>query len=271
MEAARADVLGLFVHVAGELRDAADGVGTELEHDALRREQRLILLDERVLRLGEDALEVLLAQALELDADRETPLELGDEVGGLRHVKRARRDEEHVVGLHRAVFRRDLRALDDGQDVALHALAGDIRAGGIAVHGDLIDLVEEDDAAALRDLHGCLRDLVHVDELAGLLLCEDLARLLDADLALSMALRHEVAEHVLEVVTHALEARAREHADHRTARLLDVDLDELLFELAVLESLANPFAACLVFRLLFLLLLAVRVLGVAEEAAERIL
>ena len=138
------------------------------------------------------------------------------------------------------------------------------------MHSDLVDLVEEDDAAALRDLHGRLRDLVHVDELAGLLLREDLARLLDADLALPVALRHEVAEHVLEVVAHALEARAREHADHRAARLLDVDLDELLFEFAVLEALARPFAACLVFRLVLLLFLAV-VLGVAEETAERIL
>ena len=63
MEAAGADVFGLLVDVAGELGDAADGAVFEFQFDAFRCEHGLVLLDERVLRLGEDALEVFFPEA----------------------------------------------------------------------------------------------------------------------------------------------------------------------------------------------------------------
>ena len=44
-------------------------------------------------------------ERLELDADREAALQLRDEVRDLRDVERAGGDEEHVIGLHRAVLR----------------------------------------------------------------------------------------------------------------------------------------------------------------------
>ena len=188
-------------------------------------------------------------------------------------MERAGRDEQHVIRLDGTVFRRDLRAFDDRQDVALHAFARDVGPIRIAFDSDLVDLVEEDDAAALRDLDGRLRDFVHVDELARFFLREDLARLLDRDFALLAALRHEVAHHVLDVVAHALERRARKHADHRAARFDDVNLDEFFFELAVFEALAHPFTAGLVLRLLFfaVFLVVVIIFCAAEQAAERVL
>ena len=270
MQAAGTDVLGLLIDLTGELCDAADGIGLEGKRDAFRREQGLVLLDQGVLRLGQDALEILLAQRLELDANREAALELRDEVGRLRHVEGAGCDEEDVVRADRAVLRRDLRALDDWQDVTLHAFTRDIGARTVPLDSDFVDLIEEDDAAVLRDLDGLFGDGFHVDELASFFLREDLAGLCDRDLALLVALRHDVADHVLQVITHALEARAREHADHRAARLLDVDLDELVLELTLLEALADPFAASLILlRLLGLLVLLLVV--TAEEAAERVL
>ena len=186
-------------------------------------------------------------------------------------MERTGRDEEHMVRLDGAVLRRDLRAFDNRQDVALHTLARNVGAIRIALDGDLVNLVEEDDAAALGDLDGRLGDFVHVDELARFFLREDLARLLDRDFALLAVLRHEVADHVLDVVAHALERRACEHADHRAARFLDVDFDELFFELAVLQALAHPFAAGLILRLLVFFFFFLIVFGVAEQAAERIL
>ena len=66
--------------------------------------------------------------ALQLDADRQPALQLRQEVRRLGDVERARRDEEHVVGLHRPVLGRDGRALDERQEIALHALARDVGA-----------------------------------------------------------------------------------------------------------------------------------------------
>ena len=60
---------------------------------------------------------------VELDADREAALELGDQVRRLRDVERAGGDEQDVVRAHRAVLGGHRRALDDRQQVALHALA----------------------------------------------------------------------------------------------------------------------------------------------------
>ena len=60
------------------------------EPHALGLEQRGVLAGEGVLRLGQDAHEVVLGEGVELDADREAALELRDQVGRLRDVERAR-------------------------------------------------------------------------------------------------------------------------------------------------------------------------------------
>src|SRR4030095_12280534 len=51
---------------------------------------------------------------------------------GPRGVERARGDEQDVVGFNHAVARGDRRALDQRQEVALHALARDVGAGHLA-------------------------------------------------------------------------------------------------------------------------------------------
>ena len=133
----------------------APGVNGQL--DAFGREQRGVLLDQRALRLGQDADEILASERLELDADREAALELRDQVGGFRDVERARRDEEDVVGAHHPVLGIHRRTLDDRQDVALHALAADVGAVAALAAGDLVDLVDEDDARLLHALDGGAR------------------------------------------------------------------------------------------------------------------
>src|ERR1700694_5026203 len=54
---------------------------TLLEHklDVVEREELLVLLDERVLRLGEDPHDVLLVQVVQRHDDRQAADELGDE------------------------------------------------------------------------------------------------------------------------------------------------------------------------------------------------
>ena len=124
--------------------------------DALGLHQRHVLLDEARLRLRQDAAQVLRRQRLQLDADRQAALQLGQQVRRLGHVEGARGDEQHVVGLHRPVLGRDRGALDQRQQVALHALARDVGADAAALRAraDLVDLVEEHDAVVLDAADG---------------------------------------------------------------------------------------------------------------------
>ena len=95
-------------------------------------------------------------------------------------MKGAGGDEEDVVGLHHPVLRLHVGSLDDRQQVALHALARDVGAAHLALlAGDLVDLVEEDDAERLDALERVGGDVLHVDELLELLLEEDAPRLAD--------------------------------------------------------------------------------------------
>ena len=124
-------------------------VGRELERHAFGREQQRVLLDEAGVGLGQDRLEVVDRQRPELDADRKAPLQLGDQVARLGEVEGARGDEQDVVGLDHAVLGVDGRALDQRQQVALHALARDVGALRLGARRDLVDLVDEDDAVLL--------------------------------------------------------------------------------------------------------------------------
>ena len=135
-----------------ELRDRRDAVVGEPQVDAFGRHQRHVLLDQRAPRLGEDAHELRLAERLELDADREAALQLRNQVRRLRDVERAGGDEQDVIGADHAVLGVDGGAFDDRQDVALHALAADVRAVAAFAAGDLVDLVDEDDAGLLDAL-----------------------------------------------------------------------------------------------------------------------
>src|SRR5213594_799989 len=120
------DVLRARVHLHRNVRDRLHRIRRELQGHLLRPQQLRVLLEQRVLRFRQDADEILARQGVELDADREAPLELGDEVRGLRDVKGAGRDEQDVVGAHDPVLGRDGRALHDRQQVPLDALAGDV-------------------------------------------------------------------------------------------------------------------------------------------------
>ena len=186
-------------------------------------------------------------ERLELDADGEAALQLGDQVAGLGDVEGARGDEEDVVGLHRAVLGADRRALDDGQQVALHALAGDVGAARAALAaGDLVDLVEEDDADVLDALERLAHDLVHVDQLLGLLLQRMLARLGDADLAPLGLLRAPAcpASMSLRLTSISSMPCAGEDLDMGRACSADLELDLAVVELAGAQLLRAASRAC---------------------------
>ncbi len=78
-----------------------------------------------------------------------------------------------MVGLHRAVLGRDGGALDQRQKVALHALARHVGAGPALAAGNLVDLVEKNDAVVLDRLDRFLDQLVLIEQLVGLLIDQD--------------------------------------------------------------------------------------------------
>src|SRR5690606_13375503 len=132
VEPPRPDVLLAPVDVERGLRDQVDGVVAELDGEALGGEELLLLLREGIARLTEDADEVFLREVVELDANRKAPLKLGHEVARLAAVERAGGDEEDVIRLDRAVLGNHGASLHDRQQVALHALARDVRSARAA-------------------------------------------------------------------------------------------------------------------------------------------
>ena len=114
---------------------------------------------------------------LQLDADRQAALQLRQQIGRLGDVERARRDEQDVVGLHRAVLGRDRGAFDQRQQIALHAFARHVGADAAVARADLVDLVEKDDAVLLDRLDRFLRQLIGVEQLVGFLVDQDVVGL----------------------------------------------------------------------------------------------
>ena len=152
-----------------------------------------------------------------------------------------------MVGLHRAVFGADRGALDQRQQIALHALAADVAAAETAFHragADLVDLVEEHDAVVLGMLERVLRQPVTVQQPIRLVAFQRRARRGHRHAPL---LRRPAAEHVPHHVVQVdrlpgLHAGDFELADRHALRLADFDLDFPLVEFARAQHAAE-FAA----------------------------
>ena len=83
---------------------------------------------------------------LKLDADRQAALQFRQQVGRLRDVKCAGGDEQDVVCFHRPMLGVDGGALDQRQQVALHAFARNVSTALAFAPRDFVYLVKEDDA-----------------------------------------------------------------------------------------------------------------------------
>jgi hypothetical protein len=143
-----------------------------------------------------------------------------------------------VVGTDHAVLGGDRRAFHQRQQVALHALARDVGALHLAAAGDLVDLVDEDDAVLLDRAHRLEADLLLVHQPRGLLLGDEAQRLADRQLAALPARAAHVREHALDLLGELLHPRGCQDL-HVRAALRDVDLDLLVVELALAQHLAK--------------------------------
>src|SRR3984957_18315365 len=232
LQPARPDVLDGAVDLGCEAGDRRHRVIGEFEVEAFGLHQRDILLDQARLGVGEDALEIVLGQRFELDADRQAPLQLGQEVGGLGDVEGAGGHEQNMVGLDRAVLGGDRRALDQRQETALPALAG----------ADLVDLVEKHDAVALDFGDRVPNDRVLIEQLVSLGGDQRLMRVRHRHALGLRALA--LAENVAEIDSadrSAGHVRQFEHG-HAASALRQLDLDLLVVELARAELAAKGVA-----------------------------
>ena len=130
-----------------------------------------------------------------------------------------------VAGVHRGAF-------DDGQNVALHAFAGDVRAVAGFAAGDFVDFVDEEDAHLLDAVHGDARDLVHVNETVFFFLNQVIESLGNRHFALFLLLAEHAGEHVLDVDVHFLDALIGDDFEGRHRALADFHFHHALIELA---------------------------------------
>src|SRR5947209_16654983 len=148
-------------------------------------------------------------------------------------------NEQDVIGAHHAVATADRGAFDDGQDVALHALAGDVWPVAALASGYLIDFVQEDDARLFYALDRRARDLVHIDEALLFFLNQIFKSLADLHLPLLGALAEDVGQHVLDVDVHLLDALVGDDFKGGHRAFSDVEFYGALVQLAFPQLLAE--------------------------------
>src|SRR6267378_541066 len=240
----RADVFHLLVYLRRDARDFLDAVGGEFERRAVGLAQRGVLFGQRVLGLGHDPHEIRFRERRQLDADREAALQLRNQIARLGDVKRAGRDEQDVIGADVAIARLHGRAFDDRQQVALHALTGDVGTRTLAtLAGDLVDLIDEDDAVVLDAVERLVHYVVHVHELLQLFVDQDPARLVQMHGPALFLFGYQLLNHFAEIDVRPFHPLRRlHHLEHGEVLLLDFDFDVALLELPVLQLRAQLLA-----------------------------
>src|ERR1035438_1296221 len=116
-----------------------------------------------------------------------------------------------MIGTHEAVASVYGGAFHDGKNVALDALAADIRTVAGFAPGDLVDLVQKDDAVALHAFERHSRHLIHADQLLLFFLNQVFGGLRPAHLALASTLSEQARQNVLQIDVHFFHARSEEH------------------------------------------------------------
>ncbi|MNI39495.1 hypothetical protein D3C73_936780 [compost metagenome] len=148
-----------------------------------------------------------------------------------------------MVRLHRPVFGRDGRALDQGQQVALHPLARHVgAAAAILTRGHLVDLVQEDDALVLGQQQGLLGQALLIQQLVALLGDQRSHGLGDGQLdGLGAAAAH-LAQQVRQVQQADVAAARHVQTLDRRGRVGQGDLDFLVVQFAGAQLLAEGVA-----------------------------
>ena len=109
---------------------------------------------------------------------------------------------------------------------------------GLGARGDLVDLVEEDDAVLLDVLQRCGLDFLVIDQARGLLVSQRLHRFGDFHLAHALLAAADVLEHALDLLRQVFHA-GRSEDFHAGLGCGDLDLDFLVVEFPLAQLLAK--------------------------------
>ena len=143
-----------------------------------------------------------------------------------------------MIGFYHSVLGLHVGAFDDGQQVALHAFARDIRAtrSRSTLARNFVYFVEEDDSHRLDALQRVSGDIFLVDQLLQLLGQEDAASFGDFHAPFLLALGQHVLEHLGEIVDSFRSALRHHHVEHHRRLLGHLDFDLALVELTLGEQ-----------------------------------
>src|SRR5436305_12378425 len=101
-----------------------------------------------------------------------------------------------MSGPHGAVLGGDRSPLDQGKQVALHAFARNIGTDAPLAAGDLVDLVEKNDAVLLDRMNGFRYELVVVEQLVGFLVEQNVMGFRNRDATRFGSAAAELAENI---------------------------------------------------------------------------
>src|SRR5271155_3928990 len=146
-----------------------------------------------------------------------------------------------MVGADHAIASVDGGAFDDGQNVALHAFAGDVRAVAGLAAGDFVHFVNEENAHLLDAVHGDARDLVHINQAVFFFLDEIVKGFGDRHFALLFLLAEHAGEHVFYIDVHFLDALIGDDFEGRHLAFANFDFDHARVELAFAQLGAKFF------------------------------
>ena len=133
-------------------------------------------------------------QTLQLHMHREAPLQFRNQVADLRHMERARRDKENVIGFNRAVLCSDCRTFHYRENIPLHALAGHVHAARFFLGSDFVYLVYKYYSFLFGSSHALGDNRVLVNELSRFFFGHKLHRFLNGYALFLSLFRHKSAE-----------------------------------------------------------------------------
>lgn len=147
-------------------------------------------------------------------------------------------NEQNVIGSDHAVLGVHRTAFHNGQKIALHALAGNVRGTlGRRAAGDLVDFVDKHDAALFHTLAGHVHDAFLIKKPVHALIEQDVPGRADFHALFLGAGRSDAPHHALHLAAQLFHARHGEHVDLRAVFLY------LHFHLAVVKVAHAPLLA----------------------------
>ena len=215
MQPARTDIFHTIIHLTGHAGNFTDRILFEYKLDPLRGKKGLILYDQGILGLQQDPDKILHGKGIQLNPNGESALKLRQQIGRFAHIKSPRCNKQDMICFHHPVFGGNRGTFDNGKEISLHPFPRDVGSSvGRIRPGHLVQFIQENDPVLLGDANGLFDHIIHIDQLLGFFLKQDLEGFLDLYTPFLFLLRKDVAEHLFHIKFHFLDARTGKDFHH---------------------------------------------------------